>query len=137
LELRDVDVVNLIRKLAEKVETHEVYYNLRLMRLKYIHPSTVEYVKLCIAMESMGLTITVSLMTALTGKNSRTILQILHRLGDNNILLLRKFKRSHTLVYTLNPAFKMHLENRGILPRLQEHLKELTGEAEVKPSVAA
>jgi len=132
------DALELIRKLADNVESHEVYFNLRLLGLKRISLPTIELVKFCIAIQALGLPITSSLMRAITGKKPDAILRMFHRLGDNNILLLHKFKKDRTLIYTLNPAFRIRLEKNGILTRLQELLKTLIGEeVEVKPSVAA
>jgi len=88
-------------------ETH-VYYNLRRYHVRHFQKETVETVRYCLALDSLGLPITVHLLKQLMPNRSTTaILHMLHALGDKRVLIMRKPThptRKH--VWRVNPAFK-------------------------------
>ena len=94
------EVLNLIRDTAKSIDYDRVYYTLRKLRVKWLKPRTVEIMRLCLAIDKLGFTITTNLLNHLMGlqgrgKKNRTI-QLLHTMGDKHLLV---YVRENTPVY--------------------------------------
>lgn len=96
------EALKLILDRAEEIDDVPLYYALRRYKFKPIRQGTVRHLKLCLAIDSLGLTITASLINAF--QHTTHSWETLHNLGDKNILVRkRKLGLSEWIVH---PAFK-------------------------------
>ena len=101
-------LLQMIENKKQSISEVHVYFNLRRYRVRQIHRQALETVRYCLAVDTLGLPITVQLLQQLMPNRSRpAILHMLHTLGDKRVLVLRKSQRhGKELVWRVNPAFK-------------------------------
>lgn len=97
------DVLALIKEEAESLDDATIYYALRQYKYKPILRSTLPFVKLCVAIDGLGLIITSRLLESFYGGDT---LRRLHNLGDKHVLTLKRKLGQHALEWLVHPAFK-------------------------------
>jgi len=100
MALSDKDVVEMIRRVAERIDDTRLHYELK--RLKFrAHTRTRQYVKVCIAITKLRLPITAALVSAVIGSSPKATMEVLHNLGDKGLL---DFDRTPTKWYVWKPS---------------------------------
>jgi len=103
------DAIDLLIETKDKIPNYKVYYTMKGMNLKFIHPATVEYVKACLALHTFNLTITTNLVSKIMDKGYSATM--LHSLGDKHILVLKRSdKKSINLEWIIDPTFLKYYE---------------------------
>lgn len=97
------ELLERVRKKADKIPTWAVYYGLRDYGMTRIKQPTTDLTKECLALHYLGLPITVPMLEYVHDPSSN-IYNLIHRLGDNKVLTLIKDGR-RVLRYLINPRF--------------------------------
>lgn len=113
------DYILKIRKKMEEIPRHLVYFGLKDYGVKRLQDPTVDLTLECLAMHFCGLPILVGLIEAVH-RPTKNIYNLLHRLGDYNVLTLVRHEK-HSLRFVINPHFLKIL-------RLPEGIDESRGE---------
>jgi len=101
-----------IRQEANEIPYERVYYTLKRMRTRHLKQETVEVVKLCMALQNNGLSITASFIAHLRNTLLGTALTCLHTLGDKHVLLLHRGGYG-ALRWSLSDVFTRYYEGTG------------------------
>jgi len=100
-------LVDLIRKEAERLEDVKIYFALRQYHFRPITKKAVHLVKVCLSIDSLGFPITPRLIQSFVKWQLR---DQLHRLGDKHILVLKRRELPSTFEWTVHPTFKKLVE---------------------------
>jgi len=106
--VRPDQVLKMIEREKQSISEVRVYYNLRRYQVRRFQKETVETVRYCLALDRLGLPITVRLLRRLTpARSDSAIIRMLHTLGDKRVLVMRKTgPYTERIVWRVNPAFK-------------------------------
>ena len=85
MTLSDEEVVEMIRRVANRIDDMRLYYELKRLRFR-AHTRTRQYVKVCIAITKLRLPITAVLVCAVIGSSPKATVEVLHNLGDKGLL---------------------------------------------------
>lgn len=117
------EVIKLVETMKEMFPYNETYWRLRTYRVKYIRETTVEVVRCCLAIQSLGIPINTRTIAYMLKKSDSSIVDMMHRLGDLNILVLKRrghaknpktqFMRHVRLVWIVHPNFMKVPDLRG------------------------
>lgn len=122
--LTEIELIEMVRQEVEQVSYARVYYTLRLMRVRPVWKSHVEKVRVCLALQQLGIPITTHTVNACLPpelqSKSKCIIVSLHNLGDKHILtLLRDAKMRSVkgmgnphLRWIVSPVFLKHYKGR-------------------------
>lgn len=91
-----IDQIRLIvfREL-QKIDDTKLYFECKKLSMKLtFRKETLQYIKCCVALHNLGLPITAPFVADVMGKKSKiAVLQVLHSLGDKNVLALKRSGR--------------------------------------------
>ena len=104
------EVKDLINTKASEVSDVKVFYSLKQMKIKRISPKTIQAVKLCIGLETLGLSINTNTLCFLLDICPETIRQRLHILGDKKVLNLVRGSKGVAHKWMLSDVFKKYME---------------------------
>lgn len=94
-----------IQQYADSLDNTIFYYTLRKMRIKVVSRETVESVKQLYALHHFGLPIDALRLAFLRRVTPGAALQMLHRFGDYNVLVVVRGSKIKELRYLLAPQF--------------------------------
>lgn len=100
------DAIKLIEKHYEEIPHYAIYYSMKQWGSPKVYKSTAKVVRMCVAIDDLGLPITSRMVSDLLDKNTNSLLTTLHNLGDQGILLLTSQTIGNALVWIVNPKFK-------------------------------
>jgi len=88
--MTEMQALEHLMNIMDQIPNENVYGTMRSMKLKRIKTPGVNYMRACLALHSVNLPITTSLVAALTNKRKSTTLSALHGLGDKHCLVLKR-----------------------------------------------
>jgi hypothetical protein len=100
--MKQEEYVEIIRRRREEIPNYYVYGLMRSMGIKRLQAKTVDLAKTCIAIQEMGMPITMAMVKAVEEKEG--LIQRLHTLGDKNFLEFVPGRRKH-LQWRITPEF--------------------------------
>ena len=111
-DINDMQALEAIANIMEKIPNENVYGTMRSMKLRRIRTPTVNYMRACLALHSVGLPITSNLVAFLTKTLPFSAADIsatvcaLHNLGDKHCIVLKRSdaQRRH-YEWVVDPVF--------------------------------
>jgi len=103
--LKTNDVLDLIREQIKTFDDVKIYYALKQYKFKPFRKKSIELVKVCLAIESLGLPITSDLVNPFTQTEHYPTTR-LHVLGDKHVLILKRKLGHRFHEWVMHPAFK-------------------------------
>lgn len=119
------EVIRLIETIKEMFPYNETYWRLKAYKVKYLRETTVEVVRCCLAIQSLGIPINTKTIAYMLKASDSSIVDMMHRLGDLNILVLKR--RGHiknpktTFMYGVRLVWLVH-PNFMKVPDLREKI---------------
>ena len=109
--ITEMQAMELVQDYAKSIEPFRVVFAFKRMKLKPIRKSTVEFMRVCIAIHDFGLPITTEVVSLVSGVKRGNTISRLHTLGDRKCILLKRrdvSPQGQPLEWTIDPLF---LEN--------------------------
>lgn len=99
------EALELIRDRIKTFDDVKIYYALRRYKFKPLRQKSLNTVKICLAIDSLGLPITSDLVNPFTQTEHYATTR-LHVLGDKHVLILKRKLGTRLFEWILHPAFK-------------------------------
>jgi len=109
--ITQMQAMELVQNYVEKVEPFRVVFAFKRMKLKPIRTTTVDLMRVCLAIHDFGLPITTETTSLVSGIDRNNLISRLHTLGDRKCLLLKRrdiSPQGQPLEWMIDPLF---LEN--------------------------
>ena len=98
-----------INKVIQTYQPHEIYFPLKAYGVRHIRATTSKVTLTCVVLDYMGVPITISLVSGITGIKKSGIGHMLARLGDKNVLKKKGYSKA-SLLYEVHEDFKTQLK---------------------------
>ena len=82
------EIDNIVRSEMSKVEESSLYYYLKSKGIKYLSSHSLQIMRLALALDKLGLPVTVPLVSYYLEKDPSSVTRLLHALGDKHLLVL-------------------------------------------------
>lgn len=101
-----METKELILRQIETIELSDVYYTLKMMKVRFLSEDQQRVVRIILAFRQLGiLAVPSTLVASLYGTTQANVVSILHKLGDKGVLVLVKNNGAGALRYMLSERF--------------------------------
>lgn len=100
------ELASLVLHEIAKLDDAKILFECKKLRCYLTHKGTQKHIKICVALNNLGLPITIPLVSSIANQSSIVVSRVLHTLGDKNVLILKRHASGcNAIVWIVNPWF--------------------------------